>query len=220
MLRGGIGGSRANVTTHRGPGRRCSSCMVLPTLELQDLYASGPGAGAARLGRAAPSGYPRRPRQPRPRAAASPGAPRMTHVGQDRRARGRPGPATGAARAGGHRAGLPSRPTGRSTRPRAVGSNARARDGPGPPKRPCGTRAAPSAPSPCRQRCTTPRRAHCLPTRARVPYEGNEYRRPAKLTRLSHFSRMRSAVAVLPHVHRPLRGGVQNFVRVPGPSAL
>ena len=72
---------------------------------------AAPGTDAARPGRAAPSGYPRRPGQPRSRAAASRRAPRMTPAGQDKRARSWPRPGDGR--------GQSRRPPGRPPQPAA-----------------------------------------------------------------------------------------------------
>src|SRR5215472_11995489 len=102
---------------------------------------------AARPGRAAPSGYPRRPGATRSRAAASRGAPRMTHADQDKRARSWPRPGDGR--------GQSRRPPGRPPQPTARPLDATSRRqqqrwGEGWPRTaetamPSGTRAAPSA---------------------------------------------------------------------------
>ena len=148
----------------RAPGCRWAKvrqAWCCPPWNCRSYKRAVPDEEAARPDRAVPSGYPRRRWQPGPRASASRGAPRMTPAGQDRRARGWAGPATGAARAGGHRAGHPGRPPDRSMRPRAVRSNAGAREGLGPPRRRCPAtrgrlRARPRRPSSRRRRWQNP----------------------------------------------------------------
>ena len=149
---------------------------------------------AARPGRAAPSGYPRRPGQPPVPGGSEPGCTQDdtrrpgqagTELAQARR-RARPEPAaTGQATPAGRPADRRDLTGSAATLGGVLDLQSVSRDGLGPPRRPCPAargrrRARPPRPSPCQQPCRTPRRAHCLPTRARVPYQGNEHRRPAK----------------------------------------
>src|SRR5260370_1149359 len=121
----------------RAPGCRWAKvrqAWCCPPWNCRSYKRAVPDEEAARPDRAVPSGYPRRRWQPGPRASARRGAPRMTPAGQDRRARGWAGPATGAARAGGHPARPPRRPPDPSKPPRAVRTNAWAREGLRPPR--------------------------------------------------------------------------------------